>query len=113
MADLIIRGMKMPENCAVCQFWDSCSLIAKAGFEDWVSVDDAVQDGNLVRLENCPLLPLPAGHGRLIDADDLIDEMGLAWDYDQITNAEWTGIREWLNFAPTIVPAEGSVNDGT
>lgn len=101
MADILIRGMEMPTSCADCEL---------AKHFDGYNENEC--PFNAFSYYDCPLVPIPEGHGRLIDADDLIDEMALAWDYDQITNAEWTGIREWLNHAPTIVPAEGGGEDG-
>lgn len=99
MADLIIRGMEMPTEHR------TEVLIFKNGFVAYYDVFGHY-------LGQAKATPLPAGHGRLIDADDLIDEMCLAWEYDEITNAEWTGIREWLNHSPTIVPAEGGKDNG-
>ena len=115
--DILIRGMEMPKTCCQCDLknydpeirWDE-NGIEQIGA--WVCKRTREIIWNTQRGENCPLVPLPDGHGRLIDADDLIDEMALAWDYDQITNAEWTGIREWLNHSPTIVPAEGGGENG-
>ena len=61
----------------------------------------------------CPIIcSLPEGHGRLVDADALADDVRSLWDYktvDGITattvlNQTLTDIRN----CPTIVPAERS-----
>ena len=61
----------------------------------------------------CPIIcQLPEGHGRLVDADALVDDVRSLWDYktvDGITattvlNQTLTDIRN----CPTIVPAERS-----
>lgn len=97
MADIMIRGMEMPpKGKSICMEIFGAGGVHKFG-----------------ECYPCALAyEVKTPHGRLIDADDLIDEMRLAWEYDEITNAEWTGIREWLNHAPTIVPAEGGGKDG-
>ena len=94
MADIVIRGMEMPKENEILVF------------DEWHGEIYARSTANL-GTKSYEVVPLQDGHGRLIDADDLNDEMALAWEHDEITNAEWTGIREWLNHAPTIVPAEG------
>ena len=65
-------GVEMPKNCAECKFWCVCEPIS-ADFDDWISIDEAVNDGFLVRHENCPLVEIKTPHGRLIDADALVD----------------------------------------
>lgn len=70
---ILIKGMEMPKNCAECRLWDTCEYIND--FDDWVSILDAVEDGNLVRDKNCPLSEVYTPHGRLIDADALWDRM--------------------------------------
>lgn len=71
MADILIRGMEMPATC-----WD-CKL--KVGFSACGRVTDHKGGGFFYRVHNgnsrpdwCPLVPLPEGHGRLIDGDELI-----------------------------------------
>jgi len=69
---VLIKGMRMPSNCVACdleEFDDCgngyrCPLIYK-GYTAKIR-----QDG---KLPKCPLVELPEKHGRLIDADKLID----------------------------------------
>lgn len=69
MADVIFRGVKFHKNCSECFFGPICPCLTD--YDDYSSILDAVSDGNLVRHEECPVFPLPEGHGRLIDADAL------------------------------------------
>lgn len=91
MADLVIRGMEMPGHCIDCPLMvdrfdtDACALQSQEANEAFESWDDMRR--------GCPLLPLPEGHGRLIDADACHSP-------------------EDLNNEPTIVPAEGGGEDG-
>lgn len=66
MADLIIRGMEMPESCDKCSLFNECWCMA-LGIENWRKSYNKPEQGE--RLPDCPLVPLPDGHGRLIDAD--------------------------------------------
>lgn len=92
MADVLIRGMEMPIGCFYCpigaeQYFTGsirCPLLGKA-----VGYFDEVKNK---RDMNCPLDPLPEGHGRLIDADACHSP-------------------EDLNNEPTIVPAEGGTEE--
>lgn len=91
---VIIKGMKMPPNCLYCPFLkmslasgDYCGLRKKT-----------VKDFNS-RLKTCPLIELQP-HGRLIDADALIER---AWRLKLDTREL---IVEMINSAPTIIPAE-------
>lgn len=61
MADILIRGMEMPQRCRDCCFaWFvfTCHLAGKTH-------DDVLR----TRPDWCPLIPLPEGHGRLIIKD--------------------------------------------
>lgn len=75
MSGIYIKGMKMPTRCAEC-FMYQCGA---------TSMDD------------CPLIPVP-DHGRLIDADALMERLG---------DVEYKGaVKRVLIQAPTIIPAD-------
>lgn len=60
MADIVIRGMEMPTQCGNCPMSTNtrrCTIL-------WREFGDPSE-----RLEDCPLIPLPEGHGRLIIKD--------------------------------------------
>lgn len=110
---VLIRGMEMPKNCGECERWCICKCVAD--FDDFESICNAVEDGDLVRDENCPLIEVPP-HGRLIDADELKENIteeainlrmnGLKGTPRSTENQRWAIAR--LDEAPTIIEAEGS-----
>ena len=67
MAGVYIKGMEMPMNCEECSIksWDG---------EDYVCPFSGVVTLSIGRQDSCPLIPVP-DHGRLIDADKLIDRL--------------------------------------
>lgn len=54
---ILIQGMEMPKNCSECRMWSICTCLND--FEDYESICYAVDDGDLVRDKNCPLIELP------------------------------------------------------
>jgi hypothetical protein len=96
---VLIKGMAMPKNCAECRLWDTCEYMND--FDDWASILDAVEDGNLVRDKNCPLIEIKTPHGRLIDADALLNKT--------ICNPLWSPYitKKMVLDAKTVIEAEG------
>jgi len=113
MADILIRGMEMPESCDKCRLFNECWCMA-LGIEDWRKSYNKPEQGE--RLPDCPLVPLPEGHGRLIDADALIcegaDISDGYWVGEYCEATEWGYSTKMIENAPTIVPAEGGNADG-
>lgn len=99
MPDILIRGMEIPKNCAECPCisqWDDCEIN-----HEWKFADEF--DKTKDRLPSCPLISLPEGHGRLGDLDALMNNIG---------DVPYKGaVRRVLMSAPTIVPAEGGVEE--
>ena len=63
---VIVKNMKMPQKCYECDFEYSiyhCPLVH----------EDTDEVRSTKRLDGCPLVELPEKHGKLIDANDLID----------------------------------------
>ena len=87
-----IKGMRMPKNGFQCelQAWDnSCNAFP---LDETIICDNPNH-----RHPNCPLVEVAAPHGRLIDADELINKHFNRWTcYD-------TGR---IGTAPTIIEAE-------
>lgn len=106
---VLIKGMEMPNGCNDCKLMhrhqgaycvDYCYPLHTT-VDPWTFGRERNGD----KPDWCPLLPLPEGHGRLIDADAL-----LARDDGYYTQFGYypDDIRE----APTIVPAEGGTENG-
>lgn len=99
---VIFKGMWMPQDCDSCWIPGSLCLL-------WTKTDV----GN--RHQDCPLVELPEKHGRLIDADALLDEYALMTCEIHGFRIEPLGVgneRATLKFkpwreVPTIVEAEG------
>lgn len=104
MADILIRGLDMPDGCHHCRFsyldegetngGEPCSVIMCSAMEQ--GTNGAEYDGN--RPFWCPLLPLPEGHGRLGDLDALMNNIG---------DVPYKGsVKRVLMSAPTIIEAD-------
>ena len=70
MSDVLVKGMKMPKNCAVCPLrvdglhtFQCMRLLGRA-----YTYELAEQ-----RQEDCPLGELPDNHGRIVDLDRILD----------------------------------------
>jgi len=97
---VLIRGMEMPESCSVCpcNYDNVCAVDYKyPTFNEWRSK----------RPDWCPLVELPAEHGRLIDADALTVSNGWVAEAENY-RTHITFIYEYdIVNAPTIIEAEG------
>ena len=103
---ILIRGMEMPISCAGC-FNRSCGL--------WREVALPAHQ----RHKYCPLVPVPP-HGRLIDADALMNEMdkqenamyehGREFSFSFKSGGDvctaWYNVEMMVEDAPTIIPAD-------
>lgn len=125
MADILIRGMRMPNCCALCdlEHWDEDSYGDEMNHRCFAYYNGyTVNVRDCGRLPGCPLVPLPEGHGRLGDLDKLDHAFtALRFNEDGSIN-HWDDRKNWclhgseietiLANAPTIVPAEGGGKDG-
>ena len=84
---VLIKGMKMPTSCGACEA--SGTSVCKV----WMRSDNLK-----VRHSDCPLVELPP-HGRLIDADALMENAQYKGTHDIVT--AWDIVA-----APTIIEAE-------
>lgn len=118
MADILIRGMEMPKTCCQCDLkiydpeirWDE-NGIKQIGA--WVCKRTREIIWNTQRGENCPLLPLPEGHGRLVDAERfrvILCRLKERQNDDVATHALNWAI-ECLDKMDTIIPAEGGTDE--
>lgn len=102
---ILIKGMKMPENCEECNLESFCDLWVDAkrmcgeGFTDSKARVKAT-----IRHPNCPLIEVSTSHGRLIDADALKDKW--IWgDTDRLGHTEVVEVID-IDDAPTIIESE-------
>ena len=94
---VLIKGMEMPKSCLYCPM--------QGGTADCRLTQKTYNWGLSERPSDCPLVPVPP-HGRLIDADALVDSFDPSdfWNPDAEDNC-FAAIHV-VNCAPTIIPAE-------
>jgi len=124
MSSVIVKGMKMPENCRECRFQDFGSTTG----DTWCGVNDIVLAKNfeVIRFDRkpewCPLVALPDKHGDLIDRDAFRADYGMnadcadcekecqgktrACEYDRIYSK--MDFCSWLDVADVVIEAEDS-----
>lgn len=106
---VIVKGMDMPQDCFECDFQNPfveepyCRRLLK-------------RCPKTSRLEDCPLGEVPTPHGRLIDADKLINalpkaEADIFENCRNCTCLDTEQIQEIIGDAPTAIEAEGGEND--
>lgn len=108
MADVVIRGMDLPLRCINCPFNTYYHAENRCLANRGKKIEFAIGRD---RGTNCPLVPLPKGHGRLIDADKLTPDMGYFITGGSGTVGSMYSLPAYsqqnIDNAPTIVPAEG------
>lgn len=99
---ILIKGMKMPENCFECPWRckvDPENLLCRISgeyFEETFS--GTIQN----RHKSCPLVPVPP-HGRLGDLDALAESVITPGIFPPVVSSE---VLVFLRNAPTIIPAD-------
>ena len=108
---VLIKGMEMPKSCDMCWALDDYGDYPRCRItEEQRGYNFPVREQ---RMSKCPLVPVPP-HGRLIDADALIDDMAnmIPWAIESPEEiAMVDGLSagyEAVKAAPTIIPAEPS-----
>lgn len=98
--NLIIKNMELPKNC------DDCRLRIFKFFDGMVCqlIDENVtnQEFAYKRHPNCPLAEIPMSHGRLIDANKLLESFRDAIDED----GHFVNFFSLVDEAPTIIELE-------
>ena len=95
---ILIKGMEMPKNCMSCPFpsvgvdWYYCYCPGVDGKAYDFEQSNTVPD-------DCPLVALPDHHGRLVDADALIEKY---WDGNSMEITAWD-----LKDIKAVIEAEG------
>lgn len=111
---VVVKGMRIPESCTKCKFaYKEESYEPKEGmFYSIGTCKDEIIKSNYYTMENkkyaysrpdyCPLIEIPEKHGRLIDADKLMDDIkknSASYFADDFA-------REWVDVQPTVIEAE-------
>ena len=109
---ILIKGFEIPTRCAECR------LSTVHSFNDRPLCDVLVEymsygEWETKRLDNCPLVEVPEPHGRLIDADELVDKhfgkeflsKVMTADEDDLGTA-LVNVPLVIKNAPTVIPAE-------
>lgn len=121
---VIIPNMNMPMSCLACPLAREMfgCLVCVGFFKDNLigrrvyKSDLKESDTDFNRPDWCPLVPLPKGHGRLIDADKLTPDIVnyIAGGYGTVGSmCTLRGYsQQKIDNAPTILEAEGGGEDG-
>ena len=111
---ILVKGMKMPTECRECRFMD----YHYTG-ETWCLHTNRIlaMDFKPIPYEGrprwCPLIELPSKHGRLIDADALMDifadrlEKMSEWYGNPSVAGAVSGAMKLLDVQPTVIESEG------
>ena len=67
---VLVKNIKMPENCIECI---SSDLRTAIKCTEWTEISAGRRENE--RAWSCPLVEIPEKHGRLIDAEALIDTL--------------------------------------
>ncbi len=106
---ILIKGMKMPTNCAACRIghrdtgWDNKDNEHEIVFCPIIQQGSLIADANVKRHQLCPLVPVPP-HGRLGDLDALAGYIHQQEDW--LSEAAIHAFCGILCKMPTIIPAE-------
>lgn len=92
---VLIRGMEMPEDCFSCPLKE----------EGFCNITNAYAGQIYERNSDCPLVEVSTPHGRLIDADGLIPDIGHDWNGYRVPKDDYSW--ECIDNAPTVIEAEG------
>jgi len=110
MSSVLIKGMRMPEECRDCpleMYYMNCGD-TRCRATNKLLADDYRAIPFSGRPDWCPLVEVPAPHGRLIDADALTAQMEA--DAKQIEEPiasmfAYAAIND-VKHAPTVIEAE-------
>ena len=106
---VLIKNMKMPSRCYDCTFskWSNLHQTKACNCGNYYfkpCFEDYSEEFYEKRADFCPLVEVPAPHGRLIDADALLEDVrknSVSYSADDFAH-------EWVDVQPTVIEAEGT-----
>lgn len=108
MADVLVRGLDVPKNCATCNR-DFAAAVNCIYTQRLVLPTE--HDMNAGRHPACPILPLQEQHGRLIDADAFLATIRPLCTEDAQAACTLETVKQLMvkriSSAPTVIPKEG------
>ena len=94
---VLIKDMEMPDNCEECRFDTECGFCS-------VMPDNFCGDTDgFTKPDWCPLVEVPAPHGRLIDADELMRDISKY----HVSDGKF---QHWVDVQQTVIEAEEGEN---
>ena len=118
---ILIKGMEMPKNCNECKFgtWSNLHQAAACKRHDFEPCfKDYSREYMEKRADFCPLVEVPAPHGRLIDEDNVIDaiheRLQVLRTHKQFIkkhgDIDLLGVMPYIAKIPTVIEAEEGEN---
>lgn len=108
-----IKGMEMPKNCNECKFgtWSILHQTAACKRHDF---DPCFKDSSREYMEKradfCPLVEVPEPHGRLIDVDNLMNN--ILYEAKEAIKKNDKDRAFWIGYAAEIIMKELPVIEG-
>lgn len=109
---LIIKGMQLPSECSECLF--SCYDVSVCAPAECIILGE--RSARHCRPKICPLVEIPTPHGRLIDADYLINVLRDTIDNypdncndgNAVEKLVVNVCKQYIEHCPTVIKAEVS-----
>ena len=103
---ILIKGMEMPRNCWECKFSSEYDVVNGTALGCLITMKTKEKDLKPIP-DWCPLIEVPEHHGRLIDADALMED-GWKLHKDVMRMGGFAIHEKPLNYPdiPTIIPAD-------
>ena len=101
---VLIKGMKIPDSCKQCDMFHLIEdvNVFRCGTNN--KFYEADFDYYNIRHPDCPIVEVPTPHGRLIDADELLESFREALNEDRC----FVNFFALVDDSPTIIEAEVS-----
>lgn len=95
---ILINGIEMPKSC-----WDCFAC-----HDGWCIINQKIE-GHRTVTHSCPLIEVQP-HGRLIDADALLESIKEAKkkqpEISDVYDEDYFAVAEWVAYAPTVIKSE-------